>query len=124
MDKITVVDLGLEGGGVTIYGNQEAGSWSFWTKVSSIGMDENDHEEWTSWTTEPVADLISVLPAEWPRFFPVEIHPAFRDWFRVHYEKACSMMREDIKKHHLANLDHEWRGMLYPSGEGTTDRKG
>ena len=86
-----------------------------------MGMEPDD--EWRFWTTEPVADLSSLLPTEWPRFFPVEIHPEFRDWFRVHYEKACSMMSEDIKKYHLAYMDHKWRRLLYSSGNGTTDEK-
>ncbi len=123
MDQITVADLGLEGGGLTIYGSQEESSWVFWTKGSSIAMDENDDEEWRYWTTEPVADLNSVLPAEWPLFFPMEIHPEFRGWFRDHYEKACSMLRADLRQSQIAHLDNPWNEIIHFAGKDSPDKK-
>jgi len=118
MDPITVAALGLEGGGLTIYGSPEGGSWVFWTKGSSIAMDENDSEEWRYWTTEPVADLNSLLPAEWPLFYPMEIHPEFKGWFRGHYEKACSMLREDQRKYQIEHPGSEWREILDSAVDG------
>ncbi len=123
MDQITVADLGVEGGGLTIYGRQEVGSWVFWTEGSSIAMDENDVDEWRSWTTEPVADLNSLLPAEWPLFFPMEIHPEFKGWFRDRYEMACSMLRTDLREHHIAHLGKEWRRVLDFAAAGGADTR-
>ena len=57
MDQITVANLGVKRGGLTIYRKQAGGSWSFCTEGSSIALDERDDEEWRSWTTEPVAHL-------------------------------------------------------------------
>ena len=44
MDKVVVADIGMEGGGITIYGIRSDGAWSFWTEGTSIDLDENDHE--------------------------------------------------------------------------------
>ncbi len=123
MDKITVADIGVEGGGLTIYGKQAGSSWTFWTEGTSWGLDENDDEECRSWTTEPVADLNSVLPANWPLFFPVEIHPEFKGWFRDHYEKACSTLREDLKEHQIEHPGNEWRGILDSAVAGGADTR-
>ncbi len=123
MDKITVADLGVEGGGLTIYGKQAGVSWSFWTEGTSMALDENDDEEWRSWTTEPVADLNSVLPADWPLFYPTKIHPEFRGWFRDHYEMACSMLRADLREHQIAHLGNVWNEIIYFAGEGSSDKE-
>jgi len=123
MDQITVADLGVEGGGLTIYGKQAEGSWSFWTKGSSIALDENDDEDWRYWTTDPVADLSSVLPTDWPLFYPMEIHPEFRGWFRDHYEMACSMLRADLREHQIAHLENVWKEIIYFAGEGSSDKE-
>ena len=78
MDKITVAQLEMEGDWLTIYGKQAGVSWSFWTEGTSMGMDENDDEEWRSWTTEPVAGpelsparrLAALLPHKNPSRVP------------------------------------------------------
>ena len=48
MDKAVIAEIGFEGGGVTIYGSQSEGIWTFWTEGSSMGMDDNDDEVWGS----------------------------------------------------------------------------
>ena len=63
MEKIIAADLGLEGGGCTIYARQTDGVWWFWQEGSSMALDENDDEVWRSWSTEPVTDLIAALPS-------------------------------------------------------------
>ena len=46
MDKVAIVEMGVEGGGITIYGSQSDGVWSFWTEGSSMDLDDNDEEVW------------------------------------------------------------------------------
>jgi hypothetical protein len=45
MDKRLIVKMGIEGGGVTIYGSQSNDVWSFWTEGSSMYLDDNDDLE-------------------------------------------------------------------------------
>ncbi len=87
MDKVLIADLGLEGGGATIYGRQQHGTWFFWLEGTSMDLDENDDEIWRSWSSQPVQDLSLVLPKEWPLFYPSKLNPEFFDWFRKNYDK-------------------------------------
>ena len=96
MNTLLVVEMGVEGGGATIYGRQEDGIWSFWQEGSSMGLDEYDDEEWRSWESKPVADLSLALPDEWPLFCPIKIAPEFLEWFRENYEIVCSRLRKDL----------------------------
>jgi hypothetical protein len=112
MEKITVADLGVEGGGLTMYGTRTGNSWSFWSEGTSIALDENDDEIWKTWSSEPVSDLHLVVPSNWPLFYPLKIHPAFRGWFRENYDKACSMLREDRKANQIKHQGAAWREEL------------
>jgi 16S rRNA (cytosine1402-N4)-methyltransferase len=100
VDKVLIADIGVEGGGTTIYGRHSEGVWSFWTEGTSMDLDENDDEVWRSWSSEPVSSLDLVLPDEWHRFYPVKIHPDFLEWFREAYEKARSTLPEDQRRYH------------------------
>ena len=55
MDKVLIADIGVEGGGVTIFGKMSESVWSFWTEGTSMDLDENDDEVWRSWSSEPVS---------------------------------------------------------------------
>jgi hypothetical protein len=112
VDAITVAHLGVEGGGLTIYGRELDGTWSFWASGQTIALDDNDDEEWREWTTEPVADLNSLLPAEWPLFFPIEIHPGFRKWFWVQYASAREALPDDLKQNQARHQDRPWKQLL------------
>jgi hypothetical protein len=89
MDKIKVVELAVEGGGCTIFGQYSEGHWLFWEEGSSFGLGENDDEEVRSWKSEPTESLEEVLPTDWPYFNPVSVHPEFVSWFRVHFEPVA-----------------------------------
>ena len=97
MDKILVADIGLEGGGTTIYGRQQDGIWSFWQEGSSMGLDDDDNEFCSSWKSQPVQDLSLALPHDWPMFYPSKINTEFLDWFRNNYDAACSQLTEDLR---------------------------
>ena len=98
VDKLLVAEIGVEGGGLSIYGREDEGSWSFWSEGSSMDLDENDDEVWRSWSTDPVADLALVVPREWPLFYPMTIRPDFTGWFRDHYEEARSLLPPELKE--------------------------
>jgi hypothetical protein len=81
LEKRLEAEMGIEGGGATIYGRQQDGIWSFWQEASSIALDENDDEYCRSWEWRAVQDLSLALPDKWPKFFPIKIAPEFLDWF-------------------------------------------
>ena len=90
-ERVIVAEIGMEGGGVTIFGNRSERGWTFWTEGRSIDLDENGEEVWHSWSSEPVSDLDLVLPRDWPIFDPSTIHPDLSDWFRANYDTAPSV---------------------------------
>jgi hypothetical protein len=98
--------MGVEGGGITIYGSQSNGVWSFWTEGSSMYLDDNDDEAWQSWTSEPVNSLDLVLPKDWPIFYPSEIHPDLVDWYRANYYTVKASMPE----HERRSQEKHWHG--------------
>ncbi len=112
MDKVLIADIGVEGGGVKILGKKLESIWSFWTEGTSMDMDENDDEVWRSWSSEPVSNLDLVLPDEWHRFYPVEIHPDFLEWFREAYEKARDTLPEDERRYHDQHRHGRWLEVL------------
>lgn len=87
MEKIIAADLGLEGGGCTIYARQTDGVWWFWQEGSSMDFDENDDEVWRSWSSEPVTDLIAAFPADiWWMMSIDTVHPQFAQQLRQAYD--------------------------------------
>ncbi len=77
MDKVVIARMGVEGGGVTIYGRQVDGAWSFWQEGSSMDLDENDDEVWRVWSSDPVSALSAALSDKWWQMYPKEVHPEF-----------------------------------------------
>jgi hypothetical protein len=112
MDKVIIADMGVEGGGITIYGGQSEGVWSFWTDGTSMGLDEKDNEKWHSWSSKPVSSLDLVVPKDWPMFYPSKIHPEFVPWFRDAYEKARASLPEDQRRHHDNHRHWRWSEVL------------
>jgi hypothetical protein len=52
VDKLLIAEMAVEGGGITIFGSQSEGIWSFRTEGRSLDVDENDDEVWRSWSSE------------------------------------------------------------------------
>ncbi len=77
MEKILVTSMGVEGGGVKVYGRHIDGVWSFWQEGSSMYLEENDDEAWRSWTSDPVPELSLALPEQWYTMYPTHVHPDF-----------------------------------------------
>lgn len=108
MDKVIIADIGVEGGGITIYGSRSDGVWSFWTEGSSMYLDDNDDEAWRSWTSEPVSSLDLVVPKDWPIFYPSKIHPDFVEWFRASYDKVCESLPDDRRRYQDKHRHGHW----------------
>lgn len=87
-DPVIIARLGWEGGGVDILGASVNGRWQFWRQGSSMAMDENDLDEWRTWTSAPTEDLHAVVPDDWPLMLPIQVHLDFAEWFRSRYKEA------------------------------------
>ena len=90
MDNVVIVNMGFEGGGVTIYGRQTDGVWSLWNEGVSMYFDENDEENWRCWSSDPVSELSELLPKEWWQMSPTKVHPEFVAPLRREYERFRS----------------------------------
>ena len=112
MDKVLIADIGVEGGGVQIFGEKSNGVWSFWTEGTSIDLDENEDEVWRFWSSKPVSSLELVLPNDWVLFHPVEIHPDFLDWFRENYDEAVLSRPQDQRRYHDEHRRWRWLKVL------------
>ncbi len=115
IDKILVASMGMEGGGISIYGREDGGVWSFWEEGSSIDLDENDDDVWRSWSSDPVSELDRVLPQDWPVYYPTTIHLMVLDWFRRSYEDARSGLPPDQRRYQEEHRHRRWLEIL---GEG------
>jgi hypothetical protein len=94
MDKVTIAEIGVEGGGVTIYGIQSQGVWTFWTEGTSV------------------SSLDLVLPKDWPLFHPIEVHPDFVDWFRSNYDNVRGSLPEDQRRSQEKHRHGHWMQIL------------
>jgi hypothetical protein len=112
IDKVIVADIGVEGGGTTIYGSKSEGIWSFWTQCTSMDLDENDDEVWRSWSSQPVSSLDLVMPQDWPVYFPSKIHPDFVGWFRANYDTVRALLPEDQLRYQAKHRHSHWLKVL------------
>jgi hypothetical protein len=109
-----VLELGLEGGGVSIYRTPaDSGSWQFHIGGSTIDLDENDSEVWRSWQTKPFTSvdeaLLSVTPdGSWVIFFPTNVHPEYRAKLWLLAQVVADNLN-DAKREHWNRQIHEWR---------------
>jgi hypothetical protein len=85
----TILELGAEGGSLTLFGNRDAaGQWRFWTQTDETTMidllDEEDLSGLGSLdnTSAPVYSLPEALALldkyPWYRLTPLQVHPEFR----------------------------------------------
>ena len=83
-EKESVLELGVEGGGATIYRTPlGTGGWQFHVEGTSMYLDENDDEDWRSWTSEPVQTIQEALRSvaedgSWVFFHPISVHAEYR----------------------------------------------
>lgn len=121
MEKVVIVGMGVEGGGVTIYGRWTHGVWSFWQEGASMDLDEKDEEVWRGWSSDPVSDLSAALPDKWWLMYPTEVHPGFVAQLRSEYERC----RAAQLAHRGQCQQARWRELLAtPSQEAERDTTG
>lgn len=109
MERIVIAKMGVEGGGVTIFGHCVDGTWSFWQEGSSMYLDDNDDEGWRSWTSDPVSELPLAMPKDWCMMYPTEIHSDFVPQLRKEYEHCCGTLNDK----RAGQFNHErWKEIL------------
>ena len=83
-EKELVLELGVEGGGATVYRTPRAsGGWQFHVEGTSMFLDDNDEEGWRSWTSDPVPTIQDALRSiaedgSWVLYHPRSVHPEYR----------------------------------------------
>jgi len=82
-EKEAVLELGVEGGGATVYRTPLSGGWQYHVEGSSMFLEENDDEGWRSWDSPPVLNLDEALRSvaedgSWVFFYPVTVHPDYQ----------------------------------------------
>lgn len=79
-DKELVLQLGVEGGGATVFRTPlDSGGWEFHVEGTSMYLDEHDDEGWRSWRSQPVPTIEEALRAvaedgSWVFYYPVQVH--------------------------------------------------
>jgi hypothetical protein len=110
--NVLIAAIGIEGGGVTICGRLVDGVWTYWTKGSSMDLDERDDEVRRTWSSESLVSLDLVVPRDWPMFSPAEIHPDFVEWFRENYDKARALLPDDQRRSQDKHRHRRWLAVL------------
>lgn len=89
--KEKIFQYGVEGGGETLYKDEENGSIIFHTQGSSLSLDDNDEEQIKKWkrTYKNFEDFWNtyIKNEKWFWFYPVFIHPDVRDVVKKELEK-------------------------------------
>jgi hypothetical protein len=110
--EIVVLNIGMEGGGVTILGREDNGTWRFWCQGSTIALDENDDEEWRDWTSDTKPTIAELLPSFWHACFPLTVHPAFRDEIRALYYAHLEALSEHERNLFGGHSRYNWEQLF------------
>jgi hypothetical protein len=115
-DKELVLDLGVEGGGATIFRTPFAsGGWQFHVEGSSMYLDENDDEDWRGWSSKPVLSIEDAVRSisndgGWLFFYPISIHPDYRPAVWELVQATAGKLpneRRSMWKHRRADWQHQ-----------------
>ena len=119
-DKQIVLDLGVEGGGATIFRTTLAsGRWEFHVEGSSMDMDENDDEVWRSWESPPYISIEEAIQSiskggDWVLFYPRFVHPDYRTAVWELVQKTVQRRRLYDKKTWTDVRREWWRKLCHP----------
>lgn len=92
-DRITILDVGGEGGGYAIFGEQRQGQWWFWLE-SNFCIFEDDQDcavddaipatppneslpKSSPCYVKSLDEALETIKSVWPDLYPAEVHPAF-----------------------------------------------
>ena len=124
--KEKILDLGLEGGGLTVYrkrvgGSKRAALWVFWRESIGMYLDRNDDEMWRESRSEPVSsfdEIIDSLGNEWPIFHPIFIHPDYRGLLKAALDRSVPLLPDYFLEHwHRLN----YSGWLHALGQAENE---
>jgi hypothetical protein len=81
-EKEVVLEMGVEGGGVTIFRTPADSGWLLYVEGSSMFLDDNDEEDWRSSATGPVNTIDEALRSvskdgSWVIYYPISVHPEY-----------------------------------------------
>lgn len=79
-NREVILEIGCEGGGATVFRSVTGNGIVYVVESTSMGLDENDDEEWHSWSDPPRTSLGEAVESiarddEWILFHPISIHP-------------------------------------------------
>ena len=117
-----VLKLGGEGVGSTIFRTFAGGGFQFHVESSGMSLDDDDEEVWTDRTSERVGTLQKALDevskrGEWVLFYPMFIHPEYRDEVRQRVKESVDGLAEDV-----AGMFRHQRGRWERMCSGEDDR--
>lgn len=82
-DKQVIVEVGAEGGSLTLYGLQSPDGWQFRVETSEAALVDDDDDMLDlpkrPWVTAWRSALKQLDSYPWTRLYPLKVHPDFRD---------------------------------------------
>ena len=103
-DEEPVLQLGVEGGGATIFRSPlGSGGWEYHVEGSSMDFDEIDDEVWRSWRSGPftaVAEALETIAKDgsWVCFYPVKVHSEYREAVWRLAQEVATRLTEDRRR--------------------------
>jgi hypothetical protein len=109
-----IVEIGGEGGSITLYGRRTESGWLFSRKVidqTPLLLPEEfpegiQHKSSVVDSWEEALKLLDQYP--WHRLYPLRVHPEFRQKIWVEVQRRLSSQGDNKR------LEHNWRRVLFP----------
>ena len=108
VDKTTILEVGGEGGGYIIFGEQYQGQWRFWHESNWCVFDDDEDGAVDDATPAPLPneplskpspcyvqtldEALEPIKSYWPDLYPTQVHPAFA---KEIWQRAITYWREN-----------------------------
>jgi hypothetical protein len=118
VEKEKVLEIGVEGGGATIFRTPlRTGGWQFHVEGTSMFLDENDDEDWRSWTSEPVNTIQEAMQSvardgSWVLFHPISVHPEYRNTVWELVQETEGKLPEE-RRRKCKNRSENWQHLCF-----------
>jgi hypothetical protein len=104
-----ILSVRVEGGGASVYRIRTSSGDTFYVECDSISLDE----DWYSWSEPAVDNLDAALDSiiqnhEWILFYPISVHPEFRDMIWQAVERRSAALAPHRKKR-WTDVAPEWQ---------------